>query len=35
MASAEFEIENHGIHETLLQKIVKPFVTVRGFSPGD
>jgi len=32
MATAEFEIKDHGIHEALLQKIVEPFVTVRGFS---
>jgi len=32
MATAEFEIEDHGIHEALLQKIVELFVTVRGFS---
>jgi len=32
MATAEFEIEDHGIHKVLLQKIVESFVTVRGFS---
>jgi len=26
MATAEFEIDDHGIHEALLQKIVEPFV---------
>jgi len=30
MATAEFEIEDHGIHE--VQKIVESFVTVEGFS---
>jgi len=30
--SAEFEIEDNGIHEALLQKILESFVTVRGFS---
>jgi len=31
MATAEFEIKDHGIHEALLQKI-ELFVTVRGYS---
>ena len=32
MATAEFEIEDHDIHETLLHRIIELFVTVRGFS---
>ena len=30
MATAEFQIEDHGIHE--VQKMVESFVTVKGFS---
>ena len=32
LATAEFEIEDHDVHEALFQKVVELFVTVRGFS---
>ena len=32
LATAEFDIEDHDIHEALLQKVVELFVAVRGFS---